>query len=298
MGTTSALQAGNQGADAGGIAKAAFTSAAMAYAGASIGGVDGSGFGWNIETLSFSAMGGITSMIQGGNFGHGFISAGIGSVVGGSISGIGYTNTIDAIGRTLLSAALGGTISELTGGKFANGAGYAAFSALMSESIRWRMKQAYADRVRRLNSPTSQDIETPRSVNFVSDEGKWGKVHWTGEASGVEQLRKDLNVLADIDAMQKIVKEKQNSGEILHIRASMQRLNNGENYSIMVGVSTSTPLLTVEGWQLAPSIIKLAHELPHAVMGVGGTNMDEMKVINEYENPVRRYFGLPDRVAH
>lgn len=74
-----------------------------------------------------AVIGGISSRLQGGNFGHGFWSAGIGSAIGGAAKGI-----QNPVGRVLVAAAIGGTISEITGGKFANGAYSAAFAAALT----------------------------------------------------------------------------------------------------------------------------------------------------------------------
>jgi hypothetical protein len=74
--------------------------------------------------------GGIISDLQGGKFGHGFISAGLtkGAQVAGMISD-------KLIQGALQSAIVGGTISKLTGGKFANGAITAAFQFAMNQQI-------------------------------------------------------------------------------------------------------------------------------------------------------------------
>ncbi|WP_415837712.1 RHS repeat-associated core domain-containing protein, partial [Shewanella denitrificans] len=72
--------------------------------------------------LASAAIGGLSSKLQGGDFGHGFISAGIGAAFGGRIEvGNQYANVI-------VAAVIGGTISKLTGGKFANGAVTAGFA--------------------------------------------------------------------------------------------------------------------------------------------------------------------------
>ncbi|MEZ5546147.1 MAG: RHS repeat-associated core domain-containing protein [Pseudomonadales bacterium] len=84
-----------------------------------------------IFVAKMGVIGGITSMLQGGKFGHGFVSAGFGSVLAGAIS-----NTLAPIFRDttpIISRAIaGGTISEITGGKFANGAAYAAFAYVVN----------------------------------------------------------------------------------------------------------------------------------------------------------------------
>nr|WP_256473647.1 RHS repeat-associated core domain-containing protein [Aliidiomarina quisquiliarum] len=67
--------------------------------------------------------GGFTSMLGGGAFHHGFVSAGMGQVVN------------NAGGDLATSVILGGTASQVVGGKFANGAVTAALSSLLSREI-------------------------------------------------------------------------------------------------------------------------------------------------------------------
>ena len=68
-------------------------------------------------------VGGISSVLQGGKFGHGFASAAASKLAAPVIAGIdGPTiNDLD-IGQATVAAVIGGTSSKLTGGKFANGA--------------------------------------------------------------------------------------------------------------------------------------------------------------------------------
>ncbi|WP_164517471.1 RHS repeat-associated core domain-containing protein [Pseudoalteromonas rubra] len=73
------------------------------------------------NVASHAAVGGIASVLQGGEFGHGFVS----SMVTASMKG--FMNpqtgtTADAVRRTVIAGLVGGTVSEVTGGKFANGA--------------------------------------------------------------------------------------------------------------------------------------------------------------------------------
>ncbi len=70
--------------------------------------------------------GGIISDLQGGNFGHGFWSAGLTKAA--NVNGIVGTEASKAGFRVALAAVIGGTISKITGGKFANGATTAAFA--------------------------------------------------------------------------------------------------------------------------------------------------------------------------
>ncbi|WP_228518005.1 hypothetical protein, partial [Aliidiomarina indica] len=64
--------------------------------------------------------GGFTSMLGGGAFHHGFVSAGMGQMAN------------NAGGDLATSVILGGTASQVVGGKFANGAVSAAFANLLS----------------------------------------------------------------------------------------------------------------------------------------------------------------------
>ncbi|PCK32947.1 toxin TcdB middle/N-terminal domain-containing protein [Pseudoalteromonas piscicida] len=79
--------------------------------------------GWTAaaNVASHAAVGGITSVLQGGKFGHGFVS----SLVTTSMKGFmnpQTTNFGNAYTRTAIAGLVGGTLSEITGGKFANGA--------------------------------------------------------------------------------------------------------------------------------------------------------------------------------
>jgi RHS repeat-associated protein len=83
--------------------------------------------------LQFGAIGGITSVLQGGKFGHGFISAGVGAFTGKGLAGS-FGKAIGGGGRMLVQMVVAGTLSDATGGKFANGAAYTAFSAAVRAS--------------------------------------------------------------------------------------------------------------------------------------------------------------------
>lgn len=87
------------------------------------------GGGSTANVISSAAIGGVTSLIQGGKFGHGFVSAGLGAAVGGVAKGM--PNTISKI---IVGGIIGGTLSKVSGGKFANGAFSGAFAAALSSS--------------------------------------------------------------------------------------------------------------------------------------------------------------------
>ena len=80
--------------------------------------------GFNLQTaatvVAYGAIGGITSVLQGGKFGDGFRSAAITGALGGL--GAKISNGMGNLGKAATKIILGGTSSELTGGKFVNGA--------------------------------------------------------------------------------------------------------------------------------------------------------------------------------
>ena len=104
-----------------------------AFSGAAFYGV-GEAFGHS--TLSFESVsahglvGGITSALGGGKFGHGFMAAGFTKGFSKQIGGIKSTE-----GRTIASAVVGGTASRLGGGKFSSGAITGAFSRLFNDEF-------------------------------------------------------------------------------------------------------------------------------------------------------------------
>lgn len=74
--------------------------------------------------LISATAGGVSSVLQGGQFGHGFASAGITSYASPYINNV----SSNPVAGATASANLGGTVSEMTGGKFRNGAMTGAFS--------------------------------------------------------------------------------------------------------------------------------------------------------------------------
>jgi RHS repeat-associated protein len=137
-----------------GSLKAAFTSgaitAATAYAFSEVGshfnGLDGSGsinFGGNMLTsgqvaqqiTAHALVGGVSSSLQGGKFGHGFFSAGVTKGIGGAFLPGGDNLSSGEIAQgTVVSAVIGGTASKISGGKFANGAQTGAFQYLFNQA--------------------------------------------------------------------------------------------------------------------------------------------------------------------
>lgn len=85
-----------------------------------------------LNSIANGIAGGVLEELGGGNFGDGFLSAGVSALAKGHIKDIGYGAKSHTAHRVFARALLGGTVSELTGGKFANGAVTAAFSQLVN----------------------------------------------------------------------------------------------------------------------------------------------------------------------
>lgn len=85
--------------------------------------------GMGSKALSHAIAGGVMSSLQGGKFGHGFMSAGATELMAPQIGRIykGKDGIYHGV-RVMAAAVVGGTVSKMTGGKFGNGAVTAAFS--------------------------------------------------------------------------------------------------------------------------------------------------------------------------
>jgi RHS repeat-associated protein len=79
--------------------------------------------GYAVRALTSGVAGGVLSTMQGGRFGAGFASAGLGS----ALTPVAGRVTSNSVGQGFLVAIVGGTASAAGGGKFANGAVTAAF---------------------------------------------------------------------------------------------------------------------------------------------------------------------------
>lgn len=110
------------------------------------------------RVFASAVIGGASTSLQGGKFGHGFFSAGLGAATGGFTKGI-SNNTA----KIFVSAVIGGTVSKVTGGKFTNGAFGAAFAAAVTSD--WSEKPVdqktaqYAEMSGKVYSAERTDID-------------------------------------------------------------------------------------------------------------------------------------------
>lgn len=144
------VQSGNaRGAAIGALTAVAFVGIDKAFGvnpNAQWGGLSQSAYA--ARALSYGAAGGVMSMLQGGRFGHGFASAGFGTLLGPATADGGDNSFLRGIG----AAVLGGTTSAIAGGSFANGAATAAFSYAMARG------RVVANKLTAENSGAASDL--------------------------------------------------------------------------------------------------------------------------------------------
>ena len=119
-----------------------------------------------------AVVGGISSSLSGGKFGHGFFSAGFTKFAMGN-AGFDYSNRgADAIAaRTAIAAIIGGTASVISGGKFANGARTAALAHLLNAEAN------YQQELKKFGSKVSEDIrERHRELQNWRKDENWKAV--------------------------------------------------------------------------------------------------------------------------
>ncbi len=129
-----AAGAASAAVNGGNILKGAITGG---ISGAIFAGIGVSGWGDTAKVLAHGVAGGFMSVVQGGKFGQGFLSAGFAKFATTNLTNGGVFNMADRsaesiVGRTVVAAVVGGTASKLGGGKFANGARTAAFAHLLN----------------------------------------------------------------------------------------------------------------------------------------------------------------------
>ena len=169
--------------------KAGAISGAQSYVFSSIG---ASGLDITGKIFAHAIAGGVFSELQGGKFGHGFVSAGLTKAFT-TYANFDYSDgSAEAvIGRTTIAAIVGGTISELTGGKFANGATTAAIAHLFNKERTEAQKRAtrkhrmesikalYGDILKAGNIDIDKNIQLAKSMGAVdigkalTDKSQW-----------------------------------------------------------------------------------------------------------------------------
>lgn len=139
------------------------------------------------NAMANGVIGGITSVLQGGKFGHGFASAGVSAFAKPGIRKYIGIEKSGLPSRVIVRAVLGGTLSKATGGKFANGASTAAFSQLFNDEQTLARERAYDEQQRpsysemEKNYPhgSAEDVfdavggKVAVNGNIPADQGGW-----------------------------------------------------------------------------------------------------------------------------
>lgn len=148
---------------------------AMSYGTSVIGaGIAGAGLNTAQTMFAQAMLGGVLAELQGGKFGHGFVSAGL-SAGAGAMMGPGYS----AQGM-LVSAIVGGTVSEITGGKFANG----AQSAAMMYAVSWAASRIGTGGTTPENKPENSGNKTTcNPINIATGEKYLTMVDYQAEGA-------------------------------------------------------------------------------------------------------------------
>ena len=85
------------------------------------------------KIAAHAGAGGTLNVLQGGKFGHGFVSAGFTEALSPAVGQLGEGKDFGTVlAKTAVNAAIGGTASKLSGGSFANGAQTGAFQQLFN----------------------------------------------------------------------------------------------------------------------------------------------------------------------
>ena len=159
-----------KGALFGGISVAAFVATGSQFV-AETGFFQQGGLG---HVLTHGITGGILAELQGGQFGHGFLAAGLSKAVMGRFS---YADgsAPAVLGRTAVAATVGGTISRITGGKFANGALTSAMAQLFNAETSAARAREYVEKMRRtvesLQEHIKQELQSMKD-KYIPDLGR------------------------------------------------------------------------------------------------------------------------------
>ena len=136
------------------------------------------------KAFGMGVVGGITSTLQGGKFGHGFASAFL-SGLSASIPGLGYKpgQFLKNVGRGIVKTTIAGTISEITGGKFKNGAASAAMNFVIDGAV-----QSYRNRQVPYEPLPPPDIDVPISNPNIDISDSIAVMDYTVAESPLLQL--------------------------------------------------------------------------------------------------------------
>ncbi len=168
---------------------------------------------YGAKIAAHAIAGGTMSVIQGGKFMHGFVSAGFSKFasIGLTASGI-YSSAkgaINVMSRTVMQSIIGGTASVLVGGKFANGAITAGMAHLFNAELSGKRAEATDSKLLEVMSEggNAQSVTTallflPRSVIKLLIEHD---VKIVAVTSSDKRLTKHGNLLGQYRVKDKVI---------------------------------------------------------------------------------------------
>ncbi|ENT4904842.1 RHS repeat-associated core domain-containing protein [Vibrio parahaemolyticus] len=134
------------------------------------------------KMVAHGMAGGMSSVMQGGSFGDGFISAAVMqgislSPLGGAMDALSSVEFNNQIYNAAMSAAIGGTVSVLTGGKFKNGAVSAAFSRMLNDGIEGFSENVGVNRYSKVYWKRMHDEKTNMPIQEIRMvKAKWNPI--------------------------------------------------------------------------------------------------------------------------
>jgi len=241
-------------------------------------------------------VGGITSILNGGKFGHGFAAAGLSMIAGGMLKGTKIM--AKAAGRMLTRAVVGGTISVITGGKFGNGAVGAAFAQASAEVINSVNPSAGGAKSSQEILSDTENVGAGRELYdgqvIVKKFGSTDSVVTDTELATVNDSLKDIfNKGGDGGAK---LQQSMTSGDPTTIILNDEGANAASGYYsrvLTVDLNSNHEFLnlTTSNFKAFSNSRLLAHELGHAVLGkrdvgisVSISVMGKIKTFTPYPN--------------
>ncbi|MBS0458436.1 MAG: RHS repeat-associated core domain-containing protein [Proteobacteria bacterium] len=152
------------------------------------------------KVLEHGIAGGVMSVLQGGKFGNGFISAGVTEAFSGPISHLDAGNLGVSAERVVAASIVGGTASQLTGGKFADGAITGAFSQAFNDEK--HKQNVDGDPIRKLTASQAGAVmdaarEDLWRISKMSDDAFLREFPDSNINSGMDALAKSDQIWTD-----------------------------------------------------------------------------------------------------
>jgi RHS repeat-associated protein len=182
--TSTIAQGAITGFIAGGVATGSLRGALVgAFSGAVFGELHSMASGAG-KVIAHGMAGGLSSVLNGGKFGHGFLSAGFTQAMG-NVKGMfidGATKFADRFSNAVKAAMVGGTASAISGGKFANGAVTGAFSRLLNDDATASRKATIEAKWKKMVGEFNDSIEEAYQMGQDGDiDGYIKKVGTNGD---------------------------------------------------------------------------------------------------------------------